>query len=230
MSDSHVNDIRYTALWRPVVKAREAPAATPSLPLCFPHRARSVLFLSFRRLCQRYSIRVLLVLSLTSLPAISVDDSAGSSVVVGTRATANSICSDGKRDESIRSLREGRPQQLCPVSLLRHKSTATVRTIECDVLPLSRGCVYCRWLMVGSRGDSREYLFFVRSSRNLRNEFNLKQEISFDSPLRRFEHAKLFRFPEQWREYCFLEKTVTARWEQNLHKTWDLSYYPRMDV
>jgi len=36
MSDSHVNDIRYTALWRPVVKAREAPAASspsPSPPL-----------------------------------------------------------------------------------------------------------------------------------------------------------------------------------------------------
>lgn len=31
MSDSHVNDIRYTALWRPVVKAREAPAVSPPL-------------------------------------------------------------------------------------------------------------------------------------------------------------------------------------------------------
>lgn len=32
MSDSHVNDIRYTALWRPVVKAREAPAVSPPSP------------------------------------------------------------------------------------------------------------------------------------------------------------------------------------------------------
>lgn len=36
MSDSHVNDIRYTALWRPVVKAREAPAASPPSPPPFP--------------------------------------------------------------------------------------------------------------------------------------------------------------------------------------------------
>lgn len=32
MSDSYVNDIRYTALWRPVVKARVAPAVSLSSP------------------------------------------------------------------------------------------------------------------------------------------------------------------------------------------------------
>lgn len=40
MSDSHVNDIRYTALWRPVVKARKRHLlrvpllSLPSLPSC----------------------------------------------------------------------------------------------------------------------------------------------------------------------------------------------------
>lgn len=108
MSDSHVNDIRYTALWRPVVKAREAPAATPSLPLFSSLCSIGVLlFLSFRQLYQHYSVAFLVLYLRTNtddLCRACGNEFVGSNAVVGMPATANSICSDGKRDESIRSL------------------------------------------------------------------------------------------------------------------------------
>lgn len=126
MSDSYVNDIRYTALWRPVVKARVAPAASLSSPLP-PRFSRSVrLFLLFLRDFANDDAEPPIPFSI-SLPQdsprrFSANGRARATTVLqagsnaGMRTTANSICLDG---ENVCFCRGGRPQQLRPALPLR---------------------------------------------------------------------------------------------------------------
>lgn len=145
MSDSHVNDIRYTALWRPVVKAREAPAASPPSPSppLLPRSVGSRSLLSFGRMRFRYvwlrvslflpprKSRVSVVLARCEFRRRDPDADVGT--------TANSICSDGKRGESVCSLYEGRGRRNRPRQLRPPANTATVRIAEWDPLLFMRG-------------------------------------------------------------------------------------------
>jgi len=114
MSDSHVNDIRYTALWRPVVKAKVAPAESPS---SLTSLVWSVRFFPFLRdfISGEAEPRFPFPSSRTHFDLLQMHAILGW-VQTGMRTTANSIYPDG---ESVRFCREGRPQQLRPALPLR---------------------------------------------------------------------------------------------------------------
>lgn len=125
MSDSHVNDIRYTALWRPVVKARVAPAASPSSSPAFSDAVGP--FLLFLRDFASNDAEPPRRFPFPFLsPRTHVDDFRRARAhdfaggiergYQGMRTTANSICPDG---ESVCFCRGGRPEQLRPALPLR---------------------------------------------------------------------------------------------------------------
>lgn len=153
MSDSHVNDIRYTALWRPVVKAREAPAASPPSPSpSLLHLGRFSLSVArgfaVRSCAFPFSFplgksRVSVVLARCEFRRRDPDADVGT--------TANSICSDGKRGESVCSLYEGRGRRNRPWQL------RPLRAQQLCVSPSGTRCPLC--------GDNRLSLTHRRSKR-----------------------------------------------------------------
>lgn len=141
MSDSHVNDIRYTALWRPVVKAREAPAASPPPP------SPSVLHLD------RFSPSVACGFAVCSWAFPFSLPLGKSRVSARARATwisqTGSGCGRGydrkfyllwwkARRERMLSLR-GTGKEESSAATASPASTATVRIAEWDPLPFMRG-------------------------------------------------------------------------------------------
>lgn len=133
MSDSYVNDIRYTALWRPVVKARVAPATSLSSPSSLVRSVRSFSFSEISRYWTAFPFSVSLFQNSprrsSSSARTTTISQAGSSA--GMRTTANSICPDG---ESVCFCRGGSPT--ATASRIAPASIATVRTIACNSLPL----------------------------------------------------------------------------------------------
>lgn len=133
MSDSHVNDIRYTALWRPVVKARVAPAASPSSPISL---VRSVCSFSFSEISPAMTLsRVFLFPPLESTSTISFECTRDDDFVGRVRTRYEN---DRKfyllwwREHML--LLRGSPT--ATATRVAPASIATVRTIVCNALPL----------------------------------------------------------------------------------------------
>lgn len=136
MSDSHVNDIRYTALWRPLVKAREAPAA---------------LTLRVGRFLERNGLRRCFH------PRAREKDLA----LPQDAATANSICPDGKR-----RTREAATTASSLLRVERSRvSPSTTRCRTCGDRPvdrLERILRACCSRVLGKRSNSSKKISVIR--------------------------------------------------------------------